>query len=79
MENDFAFPHEDFEYDGNDQYKVIRNGLTKREYFAAIAMQGLLASNNLWVGADDIWEDKVSEQAIKQADSLLQQIKQANI
>jgi len=32
MKNEPAFPHEDIEYDGGDQYKVIRNGLTKLEY-----------------------------------------------
>lgn len=28
--------------------KTISNGLTKREYFAAMAMQGLLANSEQW-------------------------------
>lgn len=51
-------------------------GLTKREYFAAIAMQGLLASNSVFVGADDNWEYKVSQQAVKQADALITALNQ---
>lgn len=40
-------------------------GLTKREYFAAMAMQGILASNNRM---------SVAENAIKFADALLKQL-----
>jgi hypothetical protein len=32
-----AFPIKSVEYDGGDQYDVIHEGLTKREYFAAMA------------------------------------------
>lgn len=42
--NDNAFP---FQFDGLDDEGTIifENGLTKREYFAAMALQGILASN----------------------------------
>ena len=43
------------------------NGLTKREYFAAMAMQGLLA-NTQW---SDILPRDVADEAIKHADALL--------
>ncbi len=35
-------PIQPIEYNGN----YLSNGLTKREYFAAMALQGLLANNN---------------------------------
>ena len=40
-------------------------GLTKREYFAGLAMQGLLASND---------RDKVAYNAVKYANSLLKEL-----
>lgn len=43
------------------------DGLTKREYFAAMAMQGMLA-NSFW------GEQDVAEQAIRYADELLKQL-----
>ena len=43
-------------------------GLTKREYFAGLAMQGLLASNN----GQSI--DYLIHQSIKAADELLKQL-----
>ena len=44
------------------------DGLTKREYLAAMALQGLLASN-----AVNIWgeSDKIAERAVHMADELL--------
>ncbi len=55
-----------------------KGGLTKREYIAAIAMQGLLA-NPEWMkeykGEKYLMQDSiVSEIACKQADSLIQQL-----
>jgi cyanate lyase len=38
-------PIQTIEYNNN----YISNGLTKREYFAAMALQGLLANNNNYV------------------------------
>jgi hypothetical protein len=43
---------------------VLRGGLTKREYFAAIAMQGLLAK-----GMDNV---TAGQAALSAADSLLE-------
>lgn len=45
-------------------------GLTKREYFAAMAMQGLCASQG-WAGIEG-----TVEQSIKYADELLKQLEQ---
>ena len=49
----------------------IVGGLTKREYFAAMAMQGML-SNNKIIDTDN-WE-WIAENAVKQADELLKQL-----
>ena len=58
--DDFAFAC----VDGNSH---LQEGLTKREYFAAMAMQGILSSDintNLSIGT-------VTEYAVRQADSLI--------
>ena len=38
-------PRNPFIWEDNDGYKITEPGLTKREHFAAMAMQGILASN----------------------------------
>ena len=56
--------------DGTIQHDVY-SGLTKREYFAGLAMQGLLASDNLF------YTDKpkiFSSLAVKYADALLAEL-----
>lgn len=68
---------------GNDDTNQWRNaanpflGLTKREYFAAMAMQGLLANSELLaVGSTGMTSDKAvissyAEDAVKAADALI--------
>jgi hypothetical protein len=46
-------------------------GLTKREYFAAKAMQGIFASNAEHDHKDEHIFDAVAEAAYKQADAML--------
>jgi predicted HTH domain antitoxin len=46
-----------------------QSGLTKREYFAAMAMQGIVSSLN-----GQIMLEKVSKFAIMQADALLEEL-----
>lgn len=56
---------------GNDCFSVAHSeygGLTKREYFAAMAMQGLLAQN----GYDRF--DSLAIDAVQQADALLEEL-----
>jgi len=63
------------EIDGDNSYHCI--GLTKREHFAAMAMQGLLASENSFTkGSDscDEWLEDVTDGAIKMADALLKEL-----
>lgn len=49
--------------------KVVNHGLSKCEYFAAMAMQGLIAAH------EDVWSDEdraiVSETAVVLADALI--------
>jgi hypothetical protein len=60
-----AFPKPD-----NDNY-LDQNGLTKREYFAGLAMQSMVASG-YYGGTSQIQE--AAKQAIKLADELLKQL-----
>jgi hypothetical protein len=45
-------------------------GLTKRELFAAMAMQGLLATGEYW----DDYADRTAAWAVKNADALLAEL-----
>ena len=58
-----AFPHPD-----NTLSSKI--GLTKREYFAAMAMQGLLAHH----GDGDYSRDSIASYAVAHADELLTEL-----
>lgn len=58
-------PYKELEMDIERGYPF---GLTKREYFAALAMQGLLSSNNV----DPFGDTKaVADQSVTAADALL--------
>lgn len=67
----------------SDGRKTWQNGLTKREYFAAMALQGILsnsgihamAKNNLKSG-DDILEMHCS-MAVDHADALIEELNKA--
>lgn len=51
------------------------NGLTKREYFTAAALQGLLASRSVAVQkTDQLAYEKYAEAAIEIADQVLKQL-----
>ena len=69
MKNQPAFPHT-VEYRGSDCGGIVpHGGMTLRDYFAAKAMQGLLAGL-LAYGHDIMW-DQVAKDAYKQADAML--------
>lgn len=53
----------------------VDKGLTKREYFAGLAMQGLLASNlyDTYDGAGE-WKKDTIESAVEYADALLAEL-----
>lgn len=60
--------HED--YGGKPVY-MIDNGLKKREYFAGLAMQGILASDEV---SEFLAADKVAKKAVEYADALLAEL-----
>ena len=64
---DYAFPTDN----------INQSGLTKREYFAALALQGILASGKLMVtsGNDLQWASKSATLA---ADNLIQSLNEDN-
>lgn len=57
------------------------SGLTKREYFAGLAMQGILSSINKWIDRDgkQLKADDVAELAISASDRLLEQLEENKI
>jgi hypothetical protein len=61
-----AFPH----IEQRDGYNVYHPGLTKREYFAALTMQGLLACP----AEGEICEAGMSRLAVSIADSLIAEL-----
>lgn len=63
-----AFPST-FITSGNSTY--VASGLSKREWFAGMALQGLCAYHGIGAGVD-----RISESAISQADGLIERLKQ---
>jgi len=57
---------------------VIRKGLTKREYFAGLAMQGLCSNNewskNLTTDDWDSYKERLISGSVELADELLKQL-----
>jgi len=51
--NDPAFPAEWFDSDSGQTKMAYAKGMTKREYFAAMAMNGTLADGNLMATVDE--------------------------
>ena len=60
------------DYDGDGKVFAVEyfSGLTKREHFAGLAMQSLLAGDE----ASDYTRDGISLEAIAQADSILKEL-----
>ena len=59
------------------EYSIMTGGLTKREYFAGLAMQGLLANCNggMTSGGNHVFSPNgISELAVLHADELLKQL-----
>lgn len=74
--NNHAFPWEvDVDrYSSDDRYiKNIEKGLSKREYFAAKALQGILSIQKI-SGIDDIYIDYCAEKSIAIADKLIEKL-----
>ena len=58
----------------NDAYE----GLTKREHFAGLAMQGILANSTTTSWTEEQWFNVISKQALNHADALLKQLGEQN-
>lgn len=71
--NDLSYPIEEHDYSGG--LYMTHNGLTKREYFAAMAMQGILA-NERYAKSSDQYR---SEQAVSMADALIQSLNKTEL
>ena len=54
----------------SDEGYVINAGLTKREYFALMAMQGIIANKD----GLDIKIERIVESAVDTADSLIEEL-----
>lgn len=51
----------------------VHTGLTKRELFAAMAMQGMMADHNVKLNNDGDYK-AVAEQSVRVADALLEEL-----
>ncbi len=60
----FGFAQTKYDDNGTPIGDLSRNGLTKREYFAGLAMQGL-ANDSVWVPVD------IANMAVALADELI--------
>ena len=66
--NDSAFPWDDKNGDGSHYH--AHSGMTKREYFAALAMQGMLANPT----GDAVYASSYAKAAVTSADALLDEL-----
>jgi len=74
--NEAAFPRPHSEDRFNEEIHFAQRGLTKRELFAAIAMQGLM---NATFTYSREWSAKmtpnwIAQQSVKQADALIEEL-----
>lgn len=69
--NDNAFPSIDVEYQQGCPTTVYSHGLTKHEYFAARAMQGLLSNSNVIDSFDDKAAGWIARHSVTMADTLI--------
>jgi hypothetical protein len=81
MKNDPAFPVDVYEYNsiGDKFLQEAHIGLTKREYFAAKAMQALVTKSH---GQDSIGGAKgvplIAKYAVEFADALIKELEKTN-
>ena len=64
----------DFVYPPNDFQIMENNGLTKREYFAAMAMQGLCANS---IPGNQHIPNNLASEAVVYADALIAELSKA--
>ena len=66
----------EFKKEGSYNTEGWSNGLTKREYFAGLAMQGLLTLPKVTYGSFDEAIERICEVSVKFADELLKQLEE---
>ncbi len=67
-----AFPRQQWEYDGqNNVLQYQEEGMTLRDYFAAKAMQGMLANPGMWDLINEKHAQSVAIDAFQVADAML--------
>jgi len=74
MLNLYAFPGRQMALIGDNEEEVATQGITKREYFAGLAMQGMFANPSIDVTVID--EDKITQWSVNAADSILKKLSQ---
>jgi hypothetical protein len=74
MKNLPAFPVSEEETDRIDEGVKIYSGLTKREYFAAKAMQGIMG-NNVTEPTQQVHFDNIAEDSVRAADAMLKALR----
>ena len=70
MENNETKPNEPINIIYNSANVISTTGLTKREYFAAMAMQGALANKS----AHEKTMEMITKSAVKLADILIEEL-----
>lgn len=70
MRNEPAFPWEDQDVCGNPMKRF--HGLTKREYFAALAMQAIIPNYRTERSQDG--DEAIADLSIRMADALIQEL-----
>ena len=69
-----AYPYEQEFTDGNKSITDQQTGLTKREYFAAMAMQGMVSAGHLKPNQPDV--EYAALLSVLAADALLKELEQ---
>jgi methyl coenzyme M reductase beta subunit len=64
--------------DQNTDTTQLNCGLTKREYFAAMAMQGLLANNFMIDVINEHSNEWIAQSSVSIADALIQELNKTN-
>jgi len=70
---DSAFARPAYVSSSGNTFSPPQEGLTKREYFAALALQGMLAYHNR--PDADGW-DRIAKESVAAADALLEKLKE---
>lgn len=74
-----AYPQERFQHMDDGSTHEITGGLTKREYFAALAMQGYLSSCEQAEDFAQGWEKFIAKQCVVLADALIEGLNEEKI